>query len=108
MLVYAALQDLFFHAKIKTTADHTGANVVFATSYDELMEKILRQKPDLLLVDLNGFMTPAHVSNARSKGIKVIGYLSHIQTDIRKNYQNVCDRILTNSEFSQKLAEILS
>jgi len=107
MLVYAALQDLFFHAKIKTTAEHLGTRVVFVTSYDELMEKIMVKKPDLLIVDLNGFMTPAHVAAAR-KGIKVIGYLSHIQTDVRKKYQDVCDTIMPNSEFSQKLAEILN
>ena len=107
MLVYAALTDLFFYAKIKATVEQTGASVVFVSSYEELMTKIREKKPDTLIVDLNGFLTPAHVANAR-KGIKVIGYLSHVQTDLKKKYQDVCDKIMPNSLFSEKLPELLS
>ena len=104
-LVYAALQDLFFSAKIKGTADKTGAHVIFVTSYIELMEKIRENKPDLVIADLNGFLTPAHLSAI--KGVEVIGYLSHVQTDLRKRFENTC-RIMTQSQFSEKLPQLLS
>jgi hypothetical protein len=107
-LVYAALRDLYFHAKIKTTAEHTGANVIFIDSYEELMMKIREKKPDLLIVDLNGFLTPAHVSSVKTKGVLVVGYLSHVQTDLKKKFQDSCTKIMPQSEFSQKLSEILS
>jgi hypothetical protein len=99
---------LFFHAKIKTTAEKLGTHVVFVTSYEELMEKLIEKKPNLLIVDLNGFLTPAHVSSARSKGVKVVGYLSHVQADLKKKYAGACDIIMPNSLFSEKLAELLS
>ena len=105
--VYAAMQDLFFSAKISGTAKMTGARVVFVASYEELVQKISEKKPDLVIVDLNGFMTPAHVSAIRSKGVEVVGYLSHVQTDLRNRFKDSCE-IMTNSQLSEKLPQLLS
>ena len=104
---YIALQDLFFNAKIVGTAKHTGAEIVAADSYNDLIEKIDDKKPDLVIVDLNGFMTPAHVSAIKSKGVHVVGYLSHIQTDLKNRFKGTCD-IMTNFELSEKLPQLLA
>jgi len=106
-LVYVALQDLFFNAKIIATARHTDAEIVSCDSYNDLVEKIGERKPDLVIVDLNGFLTPAHVSSVRSKGVHVIGYLSHVQTDLRNRFKDSCE-IMTQSQFSEKLHDLLS
>ncbi|HLC67855.1 MAG TPA: hypothetical protein VJI12_03135 [archaeon] len=106
-LVYVALQDLFFNAKIIATARHTDAEIVSCDSYNDLVERISERKPDLVIVDLNGFLTPAHVSAIRSKNVRVIGYLSHIQTDLRNRFEESCE-IMTNSQLSEKLHDLLS
>ena len=47
-------------------------------------------------------------SGADFKGISVIGYLSHVQGDLKLQAQEAgCDMVMARSAFSQNLTQIL-
>ena len=106
-LFYAAVTDLFFIGKISSFAKAVNSKVVFMDSYEHLLEAIENKKPDGVIVDLNSFLTPAHIEHIRKKyGVSVTGYLPHIQTDLMNSARKVCD-VMTQGEFSNNLVKIL-
>jgi len=71
-------------------------------------------KPSLIIFDLNfesvdplGLITKLK-NNAELKDISVIGYLSHVQGELKqKAHETGCDMVLARSAFSQNLQQIL-
>lgn len=94
--------------KIKSTAKLAGIQVIFVDSYEHLIESIEDRKPDAVIVDLNGPLTLAHLEHIRSShDVRIIGYLTHSQTDLKKKAEKVCE-VMTQGEFSNNLVQILS
>ena len=67
----------------------------------------------LIIFDLNfDAVNPLHVirglkGSVETKGISVIGYLSHIQVELKQQAQEAgCDMVMARSAFSQNLSQI--
>jgi DNA-binding NarL/FixJ family response regulator len=109
--VIALMDDLFFQMKLAETAKQLGVEVKVAANGDALM-KLLESGPKLVIVDLNARSQPIHaIEKLRlaRKDIRVVGFLSHVQTDLAAQAQAAgCDEVLSRSSFTQNLSTILS
>ncbi|HWZ34294.1 MAG TPA: hypothetical protein VNX18_23310 [Bryobacteraceae bacterium] len=111
--ILAVVEDLFFTVKINESAKRAGMPIVFVKSEKDAMDQA-GQKPALIIVDLNcGAIDPLHLvrtlkANEETKGISLIGYLSHVQGELKQQAQEAgCDMVLARSTFSQNLPQIL-
>ena len=107
--VLAVLSDLFFSVKLTDAAKRAGMALEFVKDAKELLEKA-QKGATLIIFDLNfEAVNPlALISSLKAdphtKGISLIGYLSHIQADLKLQAQQAgCDMVLARSAFSQNL-----
>jgi PleD family two-component response regulator len=111
--VLAVVSDLFFSVKINDAARRAGMTVEFVKDENDVLTKA-KSQPSLIIFDLNfesidplGLITKLK-NNAELKGISVIGYLSHVQGELKqKAHETGCDMVLARSAFSQNLQQIL-
>jgi PleD family two-component response regulator len=109
--VLAAVSDLFFSVKLTDAAKRAGLALEFVKEPKELLEKaVSAQKPSLIIFDLNfEALQPLKLigklkGKAETKGISLIGYLSHVQAELKQQAQEAgCDMVLARSAFSQNL-----
>lgn len=113
-MVLAAVEDLLFSSKIRASAKQVGADVVFARTSAEILQRARNDKPALVIVDLNGRGTDpiSTLSQLKSDpvtaGIRVIGFVSHVQSDvIHAARQAGADDVLARSAFVAQLPDIL-
>jgi len=111
--VLAVLEDLFFTVKINESAKRAGLGVAFVKSEQDVLEHV-KHKPALIILDLNfhGIDSLKLIrklkSDEHTKGISLIGYLSHIQGELKQQAQEAgCNMVLARSAFSQNLPQIL-
>ena len=111
--VLAVVNDLFFSVKITDAAKRAGMPVEFIKDEKEVIAKA-KTKPTLIIFDLNfSDIEPLKLisqlkTGADFKGISVIGYLSHIQAELKIQAQEAgCDMVMARSAFSQNLPQIL-
>ena len=111
--VLAVVADLFFSAKINEAAKHAGVTIRYGTAEKDLLDKAA-SNPALIVFDLN--FDAAHPldlicklkGNAALKHIRLLGYLSHVQTELKlKAEASGCDLVMPRSAFSMNLPEIL-
>ena len=107
--VLAVVSDLFFSVKLTEAAKRAGLALEFVKDPKELIEKA-QSKPSLIIFDLN--MEAAEplklISELKSapatKGVSLIGYLSHIQAELKQQAQEAgCDMVMARSALSQNL-----
>ena len=110
--VLAVLSDLFFSVKLMDAAKRAGMAVEFVKDPRDVLEKAHR-RPALIIFDLN--FEPADPlslivqlkGQPQTKGISLIGYLSHVQGELKIKAQEAgCDMVLAHSAFSQNLPQI--
>lgn len=110
--VLAVVTDLFFSVKLTEAAKRAGLSLEFVTDSKEVLEKA-KSKPSLIIFDLN--FEKAHPvkligklkGDSDTKGISLIGYLSHIQVELKQQAQEAgCDMVLARSAFSQNMPQI--
>jgi PleD family two-component response regulator len=111
--VLAVLEDLFFMVKINESAKRAGFSVEFVKSAEDALHNA-KTNPALIIVDLNfQGVDPLKLirtlkSSAEMKHISVLGYVSHVQADLKQQAQESgCDMVLARSAFSQNLPQIL-
>ncbi|PYT96406.1 MAG: response regulator [Acidobacteria bacterium] len=108
--VIALMDDLFFQMKLAETAKQLGVEVKVATNGDALMG-LMESAPKLVIVDLNARSQPLQAIEKvrqKSKDIRVVGFLSHVQTQLAAQAQAAgCNEVLPRSSFTQNLAAIL-
>src|SRR5256886_2282186 len=108
--VIALMDDLFFQMKLAETAKQLGVEVKVATNGDALMS-LMESAPKLVIVDLSARSQPLQAIEKvrqKSKDIRVVGFLSHVQTQLAAQAQAAgCNEVLPRSSFTQNLAEIL-
>ncbi|MEK6917076.1 MAG: response regulator [Nanoarchaeota archaeon] len=112
MKTIAIISDLFFAAKIRTAANALGAELYIIKNKLEL-EKQLENPEEIykIIVDLNFNKFDIFkilVELKKKDSIYMIGYLSHVQVDLRKKAEKYCDLVLSRSDFSARLPELLS
>ena len=111
--ILAVLEDLFFTVKINESAKHAGLPIQFVKSETDVMANA-KTGPALIILDLNfqGIEPLKLISRLKSdedtKSISLIGYLSHVQGELKQQAQQAgCDMVLARSAFSQNLPQIL-
>lgn len=110
--VLAVMTDLFFSAKVMDTAKKFGMTIEIVRDRDVALQKI-REKPAVVVFDLNcdsadpiGLIL-AIKADPETKRISTIGFVSHIQTELKMKAQDAgCDMVVARSVFAQNLPMI--
>ena len=112
--ILAAVDDMFFAAKIRATAEALGVSIKFHRRLEALVSAAVEQPPDLVLCDLhNEKLDPmALARELKSKeglqAVPLLGFFSHVQTDLqRAALEAGYDQVIPRSLFSRDLARIL-
>jgi PleD family two-component response regulator len=110
--VLAVVNDLFFSVKISEAAKRNGLALEFVKDSGEVIEKA-KSRPSLIVFDLNfEAVDPLKLivelkSSAETKGVSLLGYLSHLQSELKVQAQDAgCDMVLARSAFSQNMLTI--
>lgn len=110
--VVAFVDDVFFQAKLLETAKQVGVELRTCATPDALAAEIAKDIPRLVVVDLNARSNPLDaVERVRASGrdIPLIGFLSHVQTDLADRARAAgCRTVMPRSKFTQNLATILA
>lgn len=111
--ILAVMTDLFFSAKIMDIAKKLGMTVEFLKDKATVLEKV-KGLPALVILDLNcEAADPLDLirqikSDPATKQIGTIGFISHVQTDLKLKAQETgCDMVVARSVFAQNLPVIL-
>ena len=110
--IFAFVDDLFFLAKIQETARKMNVKVEFVKTDKDLLDRMKlngEEKPSLIIFDLNNANAkPLTLIPKLKKGTSIIGFLSHVQGDLKQKAHEVgCDMVLPRSAFSQNLPQLL-
>jgi PleD family two-component response regulator len=112
--ILAVVEDLMFTVKISDAAKRAGLDVEFVKSERDVIEKASQEKPLLIILDLNfSAVEPLKLiskvkSDGEMKQISVIGYLSHVQGELKQQAQEAgANIVMARSAFSQNLQQIL-
>jgi len=114
--IFAFIDDLFFLAKIQETARKLNVKVEFVKTDKDILERLKNngeEKPSLIIFDLNNasakpLSTIPKLKKELKKGTAIIGFLSHLQADLKMKAQEAgCDMVLPRSSFSQNLPSLL-
>ena len=114
--IFAFIDDLFFLAKIQETARKLNVKVEFVKTDKDILERLKNngeEKPSLIIFDLNNanakpLTTIPKLKKELKKGTAIIGFLSHLQADLKMKAQEAgCDMVLPRSSFSQNLPSLL-
>jgi CheY-like chemotaxis protein len=112
--ILAVVDDLLFTVKINDAAKRAGLNVEFVKSEHDVIERVNQEKPLLIILDLNNSsVEPLHlISTLKGDGdlkqISLIGYLSHVQGELKQKAQEAgANIVMARSAFSQNLQQIL-
>lgn len=112
--VIAAVDDLFFGAKILETAERLKVPLRLVRSPEELAVQARASRPALLIFDLNSEVCqPLQAirrvkTNPELKDTPALGFFSHVQQDLKAAAVEAgCDRIMARSAFTAQLPEIL-
>jgi CheY-like chemotaxis protein len=114
--IFAFIDDLFFVAKIQETARKLNIKVEFVKTDKDILERLKTngdEKPSLIIFDLNNanakpLTTIPKLKKELKKGTAIIGFLSHLQADLKMKAQEAgCDMVLPRSSFSQNLPSLL-
>jgi CheY-like chemotaxis protein len=110
--VLAVVSDLFFSVKLSEAAKRNGLAIDFVKEANEVIEKA-KSRPTLIVFDLNfDAVQPIQLisqlkHNPETKGVSLIGYLSHVQGELKQQAQEAgCDMVMARSAFSQNLMQI--
>jgi CheY-like chemotaxis protein len=111
--VLAVVEDLFFTVKINESAKRAGLGITFVKSEHDALEQA-KLHPALIIMDMNfQGVDPLNLirklkADEHTKGINLLGYLSHIQGELKQQAQEAgCNMVLARSAFSQNLPQIL-
>ena len=111
--IVAVMTDLFFAVQIREAAKKSGCAVEILNDRAAALEKT--PGSSLAIIDLNySAIDPIGLireikADAGSKNVRLIGFVSHVQTELRRQAQDAgCDLVLPRSAFAQKLPEIFN
>jgi CheY-like chemotaxis protein len=110
--IFALVDDIFFQAKIMETAKQAGVELKAFSTGEALLTEWEKQTPKLVVVDLNARQSPMEViAVVRAGGteIRVIGFFSHVQTELAQRARDAgCTEVMPRSKFTKELAAIFS
>lgn len=113
-MILAAVDDMLFSSKIRTTAKNAGIELVFARTPAEIVDQARALRPSLVIFDLNSIKAAPIETVAALKrdpalaAIPTLGFVSHVQTDVIDAARAAgIDDVMARSAFAARLAEIL-
>lgn len=113
-MILAAVDDMLFSSKIRTTAKNAGVALVFARTPAEILDQARALKPSLVIFDLNSTKAAPIETVASLKrdaglaSIPTLGFVSHVQTDVIDAARAAgIDEVMARSAFAARLADIL-
>ena len=113
--ILAALDDMFFAAKIRATAEQVGSEGRFVKTVESAMEKAREEAPALVIADLHSTrcdpfdLAQQIKADDNLRRLPLIGFFSHVHTELRRRAeQSGFDRVMPRSFFSKNLPEILA
>jgi DNA-binding NarL/FixJ family response regulator len=108
-IVIAVVDDMFFASKIRAVAEAVGTEVSFPRSKEALMQKVRETKPRLVIVDLHNQKIDPNELAKELKGIRLLGFFSHVQTELQRNAIAAgFDQVIPRSVFARDLPQILA
>jgi CheY-like chemotaxis protein len=112
--VIAFVDDLFFAAKIRATAEHLGIEVIFLRSAEALREASAQHAPALFIVDLHlqredPFLLAGSLkADEELRATPLVGFFSHVQVELQRRAEAAgFEHVLPRSAFTKRLPEIL-
>ena len=106
---------MFFASKIRAVAEAASVEISFPRSVEAVVSKARETKPGLIVVDLHNqridpvALAQALKSDEELRDIKLLGFFSHVQTELKKNALNAgFDDVIPRSVFARDLSEILT
>ncbi|HEX8493267.1 MAG TPA: hypothetical protein VF658_10535 [Pyrinomonadaceae bacterium] len=112
--VIAAIDDMFFAAKIRATAEHLCIEVRFSRSLQGIIEAARETETTLIIVDLHARHFDALAlarmlkTDAQLRAVHLLGFFSHVQTALMWQAKEAgYDSVLPRSAFNGRLPEIL-
>jgi CheY-like chemotaxis protein len=113
--IIAIVDDLFFAAKIRGTAEQAGVSVAFPRSADGAAEIINREPPALIICDLHAQrIDPIDLAKklkaaAETRSVPLLGFFSHVQVQLKREAEQAgFDRVIPRSVFASSLVQILT
>ena len=113
-MILAAVDDLLFSSKIRTTAKLAGVELTFARTPEEIMTQARALRPALVIFDLNSAKASpietvtAMKRDAELASIRTLGFVSHVHTELIESARAAgMDDVMARSAFAGRLAEIL-
>jgi DNA-binding NarL/FixJ family response regulator len=113
-MILAAVDDLLFSSKIRTTARQAGVELTFARTPAEILEQARTLHPSLVIFDLNSAKAApidtisALKRDASLSAIRTLGFVSHVHTGLIDAARAAgVDEVMARSAFAARLAEIL-
>jgi CheY-like chemotaxis protein len=113
--IIAVVDDLFFAAKIRGTAEQVGVSISMPRSLGNATESVLANPPALIICDLNSLrinpfdLATALKADEQTANIPLLGFFSHVQVELQR--QAVAagfDRVMPRSAFANSLMQILA
>lgn len=111
--ILAVVEDLFFVVKISDAAKRAGLACEFVKGSEAVLEKAKAERPPMVIVDLNSRTVNAVdlIAKLRSveelKGLSVIGFVSHVEGELKQRAQDAGAMVLARSAFSTNLPQIM-
>jgi len=112
--VIAAVDDMFFAAKIRAAADHLGITLRTVRK-PELLMNAAREGASLIIINLHAenfdpfALARTLKADEELKSIPLLGFFSHVQAELqREAVATGYDVVIPRSVFSRDLGEILA
>src|SRR6185295_11192232 len=106
-MILAAVDDLLFSSKIRTTAKQAGVDLVFARTPAEILAQSRARKPDLVIFDLNSAKAEPIATIAAMKhdpelaALRTLGFVSHVHTGLIEAARAAgIDEVMARSAFA--------
>jgi PleD family two-component response regulator len=103
-----------FTSKIKTAAGQLGVTVVFARSSAGALTEMRKNRPELVILDLNNTRTDPLGTVSAMKAdpvladIPTVGFVSHVDTDVIAAARDAgVGDVMARSAFTMRLPELL-
>jgi PleD family two-component response regulator len=112
--IIIAVDDMFFAAKIRATAEALSVRLRFVRKTEEIVTQALEGDVSLIIFDLHQerpdpFRLARELKgDERLRRIRLLGFFSHVQTELERRARDAgFDEIMARSAFSRRLGEIL-
>lgn len=113
--IIAAVDDIFFAAKIRAAAAHLGVEVHLSRDLQSTIEAAREIEPTLIIADLHAkrfdplALCRTLKADASLSRIRRLGFFSHVQTALMQQAKEAgYDYVLPRSAFTNRLPEILT